>query len=31
MLYQRVFDKNSPEFHGILNVIVNFAGFPGFT
>ena len=31
MLYQRVFDKNSPEFRGILNVIVNFAGFPGFT
>ena len=31
MLYQRVFDKNSPEFRGILNVIVNFAWFPGFT
>ena len=31
MLYHRVFDENSPEFRGILNVIVNFAGFPGFT
>ena len=31
MLYHHVFDENSPEFRGILNVIVNFAGFPGFT
>ena len=31
MLYRHVFDKIPTEFHGILGVFVNLAGFRGFT
>ena len=31
MLYTHVFDKIFTDFHSILSVFVNFAGFRGFT